>query len=167
MRKNPVVFFVEGATDPIDAFGAVGVRHVPLATGPEDCDTRVSCFHLAAGARITEIPTCQDSVFLVVQGYLTADWCSGDIEMSAGMGVVLEAGRAVRVWSDDGAVLILVEAPRLVATQRGVSTPDRIMGQGWPGEVPPRKTFKRRIQSIRFRIRWWRLWLPQLLRRTG
>ncbi len=68
MRQNPVVFFVEGATDAIDDFGAVGVRHVPLATGPEDCDTRVSCFHLAAGARITEIPTCKDSVFLVVQG---------------------------------------------------------------------------------------------------
>ena len=85
--------------------------------------------------------------------------------MSGGMGVVLDAGNAVRVWSDDGAVLILVEAPRLIATRRGISTPDRIMGQGWPGEVPPRRTFKRALQSIRIRIRWWRLWLPRLLRR--
>jgi hypothetical protein len=162
MRENPIVFFVEGATDPIDDFGAKGVRHVPLATGPEDCDTRVSCFHLAAGARIAEIPTCQDSAFLVVQGRLTADWCGGNIEMSGGMGVVLDAGHAVRVWSDDGAVVILVEAPRLIATRRGISTPDRIMWQGWPGERPPGKTLMRVVQSIRLRMRWWRLRLPQV-----
>jgi hypothetical protein len=32
----------QGATDPIDNFGAVGIRYVPLASGLEDCDTRVS-----------------------------------------------------------------------------------------------------------------------------
>ena len=42
MRENPVVFFVEGANDPVRGFDAKGVRHVPLASGPEDCDTRVS-----------------------------------------------------------------------------------------------------------------------------
>jgi hypothetical protein len=166
MGENPVVFFVEGATDPIRGFGAKGVRHVPLASGPEDCDTRVSCFHLAAGARIAEIPTCQDSAFLVVQGRLTADWAGADIEMSGGMGIVLDAGHAVRVRSDDGAVVILVEAPRLIATSRGVSTPHRIMWQTWLGEVPPRKTLKGTIQSLRFRIRWWRVWLPRLLCRA-
>ena len=154
MRENPIVFFVEGATDPIDDFGAVG-------------DTRVSCFHLAAGARIAEIPTCQDSALLVVQGRLTADWCGGFIEMYGGMGVVLDAGHAVRVWSDDGAVVILVEAPRLIATRRGISTPDRIMGQGWPGEAPSRKALKSVIESVRFRIRWWRVWLPRLLGRVA
>jgi len=165
MRRNPIVFFVEGATDPIDDFGAMGVRYVPLASGPEDCDTRVSCFHLAPGARINDIPSCQDSAILVVQGRLTADWGCADIEMSGGMGVVLEAGHGMRAWSEEGAVLILVEAPRLIATSRGISTPERIMWQGWPGEIPPRKTLKRAIQSIRFAIRWWRVWLPSLLHR--
>jgi hypothetical protein len=37
---------------------------------------------------------------------------------------------------------------------------------GWPGERPPRKTLKRAAQSILFRVRWWRIWLPRALRRV-
>jgi hypothetical protein len=36
------------------------------------------------------------------------------------MGVVLGAGEPVRVESDKGAVVIVVEAPRLVATSRAI-----------------------------------------------
>jgi hypothetical protein len=88
--------------------------------------------------------------------------------MSGGMGLVLGAGEAFRVESNEGAILIVVEAPRLIPTSRGYSTPDRIMGQCWPGERPPRKTLRSMIDSVRFRIRWWRLWLPRMLvwRRT-
>jgi hypothetical protein len=106
-----------------------------------------------------------------VHGRLTAkgDWW-GDcgIEMDGGMGLVLGAGEALRVESDEGAILIVVDAPRLIATSRGYSTPERIMGQCWPGDRPRRKTLSSMIRSLRFRIRWWRLWLPRVLapRRT-
>jgi hypothetical protein len=138
-----LIHFVEGATDPIDDFDAEGVSYVPIAGGPDDSDTKVSCFHLAPGAQIAEIPCFHDSALLVVHGRLIASgdcWGGCGIEMSGGMGVVLGAGEAVRVESDEGAVVILVEAPRLIATSRGISRPERIMGQRWPGERKPRTT---------------------------
>jgi hypothetical protein len=39
--------------------------------------------------------------------------------MSGGMGALLTAGEPVRIGSDTGAIVIDVEAPRLVATSRG------------------------------------------------
>jgi hypothetical protein len=165
------IYFVEGATDSVDDFDAQGVSFVPLAGGPGDCDPKVSCYHLAPGAQIAEIPCFSDIALLVVHGRLTAKgdwWADCGIEMSGGMGLVLGAGEALRVESDEGAILIVVEAPRLIATSRGYSSPERIMGQCWPGERPPRKTLSSMIDSVRFRIRWWRLWLPRVLapRRT-
>jgi hypothetical protein len=167
-----IIYFVEGAADPIDDFDAEGVSYVPIAGGPDDCDTKVSCFHLAPGAQIAEIPCFQDGALFVVHGRLTASgdcWGDGVLEMSGGTGVVLGAGEAVRVESDEGAIVIVVEAPRLIATSRGISTPERIMGQRWPGERPPRKTIGSMIGSIYLRIKWWRLWLPGMRppRRTG
>lgn len=40
-----------------------------------------------------------------------------------------------RIKSETGAILIVVEAERLQATECGISTPQRIIGQLWPGEV--------------------------------
>jgi hypothetical protein len=165
MRPVSVIYFVEGATDPIDEFDAEGVRYVPVASGPEDCDTKVSCFHLAPGAEMAEIPCFQDSALLVVHGRLTASanyWAGAGIEISGGMGVVFDAGEAVRVKSDEGAIVIVVEAPRLIATSQGISTPQRIMGQSWADERPPHKTLSSMIGSIRFRVRWWRIWLGRM-----
>jgi hypothetical protein len=165
MRAVSIIYFVEGATDPIDEFDAKGVRYVPVASGPEDCDTKVSCFHLAPGAQMAEIPCFQDSALLVVHGRLTASadyWGGAGIEIYTGMGVVLDAGEGVRVKSDEGAIVMVFEAPRLIATSRGISTPQRIMGQSWPGERPPRKTLSSMIGLIRFRIRWWRIWLARV-----
>jgi hypothetical protein len=87
------------------------------------------------------------------------DW---EIELSGGMGVVLSAGEPVRLESDEGAIVIAVEAPRLIATLRGCSTPGRTMGQRWPGERLPRRTLGSMIRSIYYRIRWWRLELSRL-----
>jgi hypothetical protein len=164
MREASMIFFVKGAADPIEDFDANGVCYVPVASGPADCDTRVSCFHLAAGSRISEIPTCQECAFLVVQGRLTAKWDCADIELSGGMGVVLDVGHAMEIRSVEGAVVILVEAPRLKATARGISTPQRIMRQRWPGERPPRKTLKKAVRSFYWRVRLWRARLPRVLR---
>jgi hypothetical protein len=54
MRAVSIIYFVEGATDPVDEFDAKCVRYIPVASGPEDCDTKVSCFHLAPGSQMAE-----------------------------------------------------------------------------------------------------------------
>jgi hypothetical protein len=162
MRPLSIIYFVEGATDPI---AAKGVRYVPIAEGPEHCDTKVSCFHLAPGARMTRAPCYQDGVLLVVQGRLIASsdsWADAEIDFSGGMGAVLRAGEALRVKSDEGAIVVMVEAPRLGATSQGISTPQRIMGQTWPGERPPRETLHSRIRSTMFWLRFWRLGLRHI-----
>jgi hypothetical protein len=66
-----VVFFVEGATDPIEGFEARGVRFVPIAAGPGEFDTTISCFHLAPGSHLSQIPFLQDTMLLVLHGELT------------------------------------------------------------------------------------------------
>src|ERR1700680_1136413 len=67
-----VIHFTEGAADPLEDFEARGVRYVPLASAQGEVGASVvSCFHLSAGARITETPCVHDCVLLVVQGRLT------------------------------------------------------------------------------------------------
>ncbi len=142
-----VIHFTEGAADPIEDFEARGVRHVPLANALGDIGASVvSCFHIGAGGRITETPCVHDCVLLVVQGRLTL-WgiddpernylFPGRVDLSGGMGVVLNAGEPMRIESDEGAIVIAVEAPQLLATARGLSTPARVAYQRWPGEQRP------------------------------
>jgi hypothetical protein len=81
----------------------------------------------------------------------------GRVDMSGGMGVVLNAGETMRIESDEGAIMLAVEAPQLLATARGLSTPARLWHARWPGEQPPRRTLRSIISTIRFRIRYWRV----------
>jgi len=37
--------------------------------------------------------------------------------------------------SEQGAILLVVEAQELKATRQGISTPQRIAGQRWPGDA--------------------------------
>jgi hypothetical protein len=171
-----VIHFTEGATDPIEDFEARGVRYVPLASAQGEVGASVvSCFHISAGGRITETPCVHDCVLLVVQGRLTL-WGIDDperlhlfparIDMFAGMGVVLNAGEPMRIESDEGAIVVAVEAPQLLATARGLSTPARLWHARWPGEQPPRRTLRTFINTIRFRVRYWRL-IPWFARRNA
>jgi hypothetical protein len=171
-----VIHFTEGAADPLEDFEARGVRYVPLASAQGEVGASVvSCFHLSAGARITETPCVHDCVLLVVQGRLTLRGIDdperihlfpGRHDLSGGMGVVLNAGEPMRIESDEGAIVIAVEAPQLLATARGLSTPARLWHQRWPGEQPPRRTLRTVIRTIRFRIRYWR-WIPWFARRSA
>jgi hypothetical protein len=161
-----VIHFTRGAADPIDDFEAQGVRYVPLAGAQGEVGaTLVSCFHLSPGSRIAETPCFHDSVLLVVQGRLTL-WgieYPTRIDMYGGMGVALSAGEPVRLESDEGAIVVAVEAPQLLATARGLSTPDRVSHQNWPGERPPRRTLGTVIRAIGYRIRYspLRLWFAR------
>jgi hypothetical protein len=155
-----VIHFTQGAADPIDEFEARGVRYVPLAgASGEDGASVVSCFHLSPGSRIGETPCIHDCALLVVQGRVTL-WgieYPARIDMSGGMGMVLSAGEPVKLESDEGAIIVAVEAPQLLATARGLSTPDRVSHQHWPGEQPPRRTLGTVIRAIGYRLRYWRL----------
>jgi hypothetical protein len=145
-----VVHFTVGATDPMIGFGALGTRVVPLAAGRREDDVTVSCYHIAAGGRLGETPFVHDCALLVVMGRLTMT--GGEfplrLEVLAGMGVVLSAGEPFAVESEAGGIVIAVEAPTLLSTERGISTPDRIAGQRWPGERLRRRSLREVVRSL-------------------
>jgi hypothetical protein len=126
-----VIHFTEGATDLLWGFRAEGTRFVPLADG--DGDVHVSCLHLLPGAFISEPPVTHDCAVLIVHGYVVV---VGDcrLDLYAGVGFVVNAGERYSLESSEGAILIVAEPRSLEATSCGRSTPQRIMGQRWPGD---------------------------------
>ncbi len=128
-----IIHFTEGATDRLNSIPAKNVGFVPLAHGE---DTYVTCLHLLPGASVTEPPTSSSCAFMVVSGLTTLTVTATGVpaDLSAGMGVVLPKGEGYFLQSPDGAIVITVHAEDLQATAEGISTPQRIMGQTWPGE---------------------------------
>jgi hypothetical protein len=131
-----VIHFTAGATDRLSGFRAHLTRLVPLARGKGDL--HVCCLHLMPGARIIEPPTTHDSALLVVHGQLLrSEDVGGRVQLSSGMGAVIKASQLYRLESSRGAIVLTVEAKHLKATEEGICTPARIMGQRWPGEGIP------------------------------
>jgi hypothetical protein len=153
-----VIHFTQGATDPLWN-AASGARYVPLAD--RFGATHVSCLHLEPRARILEAPAGAATALLLVHGY-GALWThypeEGRIDISPGMGFVFEAGSRYSLQSRTGMIYLLVEATALEATAAGVSTPDRIRGQRWPGETiadlrPPRSLLGRCLGDLEWPVR--------------
>lgn len=147
-----VIHFTEGATDPVQGFCAHGVRVVPLADGAGQDETYLSCLHFDPGGWIADPPVVRDTAILVVSGKVVLigiEPVDMRLDLSPGVGITLNADEAYRMKSDTGAIILVVEAERLEATRGGISTPERIMGQLWPGESMPRRrawlTVMRRI----------------------
>jgi hypothetical protein len=71
-----------------------------------------------------------------VSGFMTANTFEPNVslELKAGVGVVVEEGEGYSLESREGAVVISVNAERLDVSKEAVSTPERVMGQIWPGE---------------------------------
>lgn len=131
-----VIHFTAGATDSLLASNSRGAQFVPLADGVGDA--HIACLHLAAAGRIPSLPMSQACVLLIVQGELVFEWeTTMRLELAAGVGVVVNAGEECALASRDGAIVIFVQANDLEAHDCGVSTPQRIMGQRWPGEAMP------------------------------
>jgi redox-sensitive bicupin YhaK (pirin superfamily) len=126
-----VIHFTHGATDPLISFGAAGVRFLPLVDGPSEC--HVSCAHLDAGAKIPAPSQTHAAALLVVHGKVTV-WTDCRVQLSGGMGAVLAEGEAYRLETDTGAIILIVESTELTAHRRGISSPERIAGQTWPGD---------------------------------
>lgn len=129
-----VANFTEGATDPLREFRAQRARFVPLADG--DGDTHVSCLYLDAGAQISDPPSSHDCALLIVHGELiySSEPTAPRLQALAGMGLVIKAGERFTLESPKGAIVVLIESDLLAANERGISTPERIRGQRWPGD---------------------------------
>jgi hypothetical protein len=154
-----VVHFTHGATDPLQGFRCHGVRVVMLADGGGEYETYVSCLHFEPGGWVTDPPTQRDSAILVVHGDITLHQTRPYTmrhRLSPGVGLVMNADCAYRIESETGAILIVVEAEHLKATEFGISTPERIWGQLWPGEKPGQKprTLLSIGKSIYYRWKW-------------
>ena len=126
-----VIHFTEGATDWLFGFRAQLARSVSLVSG--DGDTHVSCLHLKPCARIIDPPATHDCALLVVHGQvLVVEDHGASINLSCGMGAVIKAADRYHLECERGAIVLTVES--LEATPQGISTPQRIAGQRWPGE---------------------------------
>jgi hypothetical protein len=131
------IHFTEGATDPLLAFGSERVQFVPLADGSGD--THGSCLYLDAGAQIAQPPSTHDCALLIVHGQMIFAGERGvpRLDLSPGVGLVMKAGERYTLESAKGGIVLLIESDSLTANERGISTPERIMGQLWPGEREP------------------------------
>jgi hypothetical protein len=52
-----------------------------------------------------------------------------------GMGCVFKQAEPYSLLSEHGAIILIVEAEELVPHPRGISTPERIAGAGWPSDA--------------------------------
>lgn len=153
-----VIHFTQGATDPLWN-PASGAHYVPLADGFGT--THVSCLHLEPGAKIPEAPSGAATALLLVHGYGVL-WAHHPhecrLEVCPGMGFVFESGSRYSLQSRTGMIYLLVESTSLEATAAGISTPDRIRGQHWPGEtsadlIPPRSLLGRCLGDLEWPVR--------------
>jgi hypothetical protein len=130
-----IIHFTHGATDPLKGFDTEGAHYVPVADGHGD--THQSCVRLQSGATIDAPSLTHAAALLAVQGHITLvseRANTRNIDIGAGMGAVFEPQEPYTFKSDPSAILIVVEAEQLVPHERGISNPERIAGQTWPGD---------------------------------
>lgn len=152
-----VIHFTRGATDSL--WNPAGAHYVPLADGFGA--THVACLHLEPGAKIPEAPTGAATALLLVHGYgvlWTHHPYQCRLDICPGMGFVFEAGSRYSLQSRTGMIYLLVESTTLEPTAAGISTPDRIRGQLWPGETiadltPPRSLLGRCLGDLEWPVR--------------
>ena len=117
-----VIHFTEGATDPLEEVASRDARFVRRAVGSGE--SQLGCLHLGAGGSLPRRSIAQDCALLTVHGSITfiAERTGLRLTISGGMGIVL------------------IQCQQLGALESGLSTPQRISGQRWPGEALPRST---------------------------
>ena len=131
-----VIHFTEGAAEIFESSQVSLTKFVPLLHGPGE--TYITCLHLLPGANLVELPTSQECALIVVSGFVTVLTFEPhvSIDLRAGVGVVIEEGDGYALESREGAIVIAVNAERLNVSKETISTPERVMGQTWPGEAP-------------------------------
>jgi hypothetical protein len=131
-----VIHFTEGAADPLQELEAHGARFVQLAEGSGE--SHLGCLHLGAGGKLPRRSIYEASALLTVHGSVTFIEDSGlRLEVAGGMGVMLIAHEFFALESLAGGIMVLIRCRHLKASEGGISTPQRISGQRWPGEASP------------------------------
>jgi hypothetical protein len=127
-----VLHFTPGSLDPDNVCRHGTVAHMPLASGSGEFE--ISCLYLAPGGQIAVPPGRHAQLLLVVNGKSEATFPQGlRLEPSAGVGVLLKEGESCQLKSTTGAVIITLEGNQIEADPCGISSPQRVMGQQWPG----------------------------------
>ena len=128
-----VIHFTSPAADALKGFDASGATFLPLADG--EGDTHISCLHLEMGGKIEAPSITHASALLIVHGRVTIEQDPGPrIKFSGGMGAIFEQNEPYTLKSDTGAIILIVEALKLTAHGRAISTPQRIEGATWPSD---------------------------------
>jgi hypothetical protein len=126
-----LVHFTPGALDHDSARRPGATAIMPLANGKGDIE--ISCLYLPPGGRVSVPPSGHSQLILTVNGKATAKFPSGfGPRIYAGMGMLLHPGETCQLDSEQGAVIIAIEAAKLEADRCGISLPERVAGQQWP-----------------------------------
>jgi hypothetical protein len=129
-----VIHFTSAATDPLQAFGSSGASFLPLAQ--TEGNSQISCLHLETGAQVPSPSLSHAAALLCVHGRITVttEIPYTQIDIHAGMGAVFDKDETYSLKSEEGAILLIVESDRLTASERAISTPQRIAGAAWPSD---------------------------------
>lgn len=131
MRGMDLVHFTPGTLDFDKTRRSEKAAIMPLTNGRGDVE--ISCLHLAAGGTISVPPSRHCQLLMTVNGKAKSTFPTGfGPRIFAGMGMLLHPGETCQLDSENGAVIVVVEATKLEPDLCGISMPERVMAQQWP-----------------------------------
>ena len=105
--------------------------HPPWGEG----EAHLRCLYLVPGTPINDPPATHDYAHLVVQEQaLVIQDPRGRANLLCGMGMTIKATVRCCLESERGAIVLAVESQRPEPAAQGISIPERISGQQWPGQ---------------------------------
>lgn len=126
-----IIHFTPGSLNPQTTGCRGAVASLPLANG--DGGFVVSGTYLAPQGEITVTPEHCCQLLLIVNGRAVMTYLrTARLDVSAGMGMLLEAGEGCQLTTEGGAMVLAIGARVIAADECGISSPDRVAGQQWP-----------------------------------
>ena len=128
-----VIHFTEGASDWSTDFLAntLVLYHSSWGEG----EALVRYLHLVPGTPINDPPATHDNAHRVVQSQvLVIQDPRGKANLLCGMDMIIKETVRCRLESERGAIVLSVESQRPEPKAQGISIPERIAGQHWPGQ---------------------------------
>jgi hypothetical protein len=115
-----------------DILRGLGANFLPLADGQGD--VHISCLHLESKSCVAAPSITHAAAVLIFHGKVIIESDGIRSDFSAGIGAIFDTNEPYTLESEPGAILLIVETQELIAHARGISTPQRIAGQSWPGK---------------------------------